>query len=183
MKPILFLSGCAALAVILGAGCKSLSLSDESDSNRILIGAADFTPPQSDIPGQTGSLPANASMQIRVVDQDPQADTASNPAMNSGLYNGQTSGSVRASSLGPQILGEATVPDASALVDYDPIGHSWQIPFKVYYSATDDQLRRGLNLEVRISYDGGVRYSNYNQYSLSLSDAKDKHIVRVERMR
>jgi|SRR6185312_9062625 len=183
MKRILLFSGCAILAALLGSGCGSLSLSDSGDSNRTLVGAADFTPPSGgDVPGAVPGLPRDASMLVRVIDEHPEAAESANP-VNNGLYNGQSSAPIRATALGPQILGEATVPDASSRAAQDPLTGSWQIPFKVPYTATDDQLRRGLNIEVRISYGGGVRYTNFNQYALTTGDTKDTvHVVRVERM-
>ncbi|HVW21396.1 MAG TPA: hypothetical protein VHC86_09285 [Opitutaceae bacterium] len=184
MRRILLLSGCAALAAFLGSGCKDISLSDTGDSNRTLVGAAEFTPASGgDAPGGSRGLPADASMQVRVVDEHPgSADTAPGPAMNGGFYNGQSSAPPRAVSLGPQILGEAVVADAAAAVTQDPLTGSWQVPFKVPYTATDEQLRRGLNIEVRISYGGGVRYTNFNQYALTFGDQTDTHVVRLERM-
>jgi uncharacterized lipoprotein YbaY len=52
--------------------------------------------------------------------------------------------------------------------------------FRVEYRADDDLLRRGLNIEVRVSYGGEVRYYNHNRYAVTFGNATDPHRVGVE---
>ena len=70
----------------------------------------------------------------------------------------------------PLVLGEQTITDPS----------SYPITFKVDYNAEDDLLRRGLNIEVRVSYGGRVRFSNRRGSLLTANDADLPHNVRVE---
>jgi len=71
---------------------------------------------------------------------------------------------------GPETLGEQIVrnPGSSPVV------------FRVEYRAEDDLLRRGLNIEVRISYGGRLRLFNANQYEVGLNDVNDPHAVEAD---
>ena len=69
----------------------------------------------------------------------------------------------------PQVLGSQTLTSPGAA----PIG------FRVVYRAEDALLRRGLNIEARVSFGGKVRYFNMNQYALNLGNAADPHRVTV----
>ena len=53
------------------------------------------------------------------------------------------------------------------------------VPFRIEYSATDAQLRHGLNIEARVSYGGTVRFYNVNGYALTLAKVADPHEVWV----
>lgn len=53
------------------------------------------------------------------------------------------------------------------------------ISFRVEYRAVDDALRRGLNVEARVSYGGRVRYFNLNRYAVTLGNAADSHRINV----
>ncbi len=67
----------------------------------------------------------------------------------------------------PMQLGEQTVshPDAPP------------VPFRIEYTATDAQLRRGLIIEARVSFGGTVRFYNVNGYALTLTKASDPQEV------
>jgi putative lipoprotein len=69
----------------------------------------------------------------------------------------------------PMQLGEQTVnhPDAPP------------VPFRIEYTATDAQLRRGLIIEARVSFGGTVRFYNVNGYAVTLAKAADPHEVWV----
>jgi uncharacterized lipoprotein YbaY len=54
------------------------------------------------------------------------------------------------------------------------------IEFRIEYRAEDDVLRRGLNIEARVSYGGKVRYYNRNGYAVSLGNAADIHRIGVQ---
>jgi uncharacterized lipoprotein YbaY len=56
---------------------------------------------------------------------------------------------------------------------------SGPIEFRVVYRAEDDLLRRGLNVEARVSFAGKVRYANMNQYAVTLGNAMDQHRITV----
>jgi uncharacterized lipoprotein YbaY len=70
----------------------------------------------------------------------------------------------------PNVLGSQTLRDPGSA----PIG------FRVEYRAEDELLRRGLNIEVRISYGGKVRYFNRNRYALTLGNAADELRITVD---
>ena len=69
----------------------------------------------------------------------------------------------------PEVLGSQTFRSAGAA----------PIEFRVLYRAEDDLLRRGLNIEARISIDGKVRYINTNNYAVTLGNAADPHRITV----
>jgi uncharacterized lipoprotein YbaY len=78
---------------------------------------------------------------------------------------------VDASAVGmaPQVLGSQTIKNPGIA----------PIPFKVEYRAEDEVLRRGLNIEVRISIDGKVRYYNQNHHVVTLGNASEAHRINV----
>jgi uncharacterized lipoprotein YbaY len=78
---------------------------------------------------------------------------------------------VDASAVGmpPQVLGSQTISNPGVA----PIG------FRVEFRAEDELLRRGLNIEVRVSYGGKIRFFNRNGYALTLGNAADDHRIRV----
>jgi len=47
------------------------------------------------------------------------------------------------------------------------------------YRAEDEVLRKGLNIEVRVSFGGRVRFFNQNNYAVTLGNATDTHRVSV----
>lgn len=70
----------------------------------------------------------------------------------------------------PNIVGSQTLEDLGA----PPFA------FRVEYRADDNLLRHGLNIEVRVSYGGAVRYYNRNRYAVTLGNAADPHRVTVD---
>ena len=67
-----------------------------------------------------------------------------------------------------RVLGEQTI----TRVDATPV------PFRVEFRADEAVLRRGLNLEARISYGGRLRHYNVNAIGLSLGNI-DRPVVLV----
>jgi len=47
------------------------------------------------------------------------------------------------------------------------------------YRAEDDVLRKGLNIDARVSFGGKVRYYNRNSYVVTLGNAADAHRISV----
>lgn len=74
-----------------------------------------------------------------------------------------------AAGMPPQVLGAQTIRNPGAA----------PVDFRVEYRAEDDMLRRGLNIEVRVSYGGKVRYFNMNKYELTLGNASAPHLIMV----
>jgi len=69
----------------------------------------------------------------------------------------------------PEVLGSQTIRNPRVA----------PIPFRVEYRAEDERLRRGLNIEVRISFGGKVRYFNRNKYAVTLGNAAEAHRITV----
>jgi len=74
-----------------------------------------------------------------------------------------------AAGMPPEVLGSQTIRNPGVA----------PIAFSVEYRAEDERLRRGLNIEVRISYGGKVRYFNRNKYALTLGSAAQAHRITV----
>jgi uncharacterized lipoprotein YbaY len=70
----------------------------------------------------------------------------------------------------PNVVGTQTLSQLGA-PPYD---------FRVEYRADDALLHRGLNIEVRVSYGGKVRFFNRNHYALTFGNATDIHRVNVD---
>jgi uncharacterized lipoprotein YbaY len=69
----------------------------------------------------------------------------------------------------PLVLGEQTIANPQTLpVDY-----------RVEFTAEDELLRLGLNIEVRVSYGNRVQYSNRNGNLVNSSDIVVPHEIRV----
>jgi len=69
----------------------------------------------------------------------------------------------------PMVLGEQTITDPQT----DPI------TFKVEFNAEDDLLRLGLNIEVRVSYNGRVKFENRAGNLVTSNDVDRPHEIRV----
>jgi uncharacterized lipoprotein YbaY len=69
----------------------------------------------------------------------------------------------------PEVLGSQTIKNPGAA----------PISFRVEYRAEDEVLRRGLNVEARVSVGGKVRYYNLNRYVVTLGNASDPHRIYV----
>jgi uncharacterized lipoprotein YbaY len=68
-----------------------------------------------------------------------------------------------------RVLGSQTITDPAA----SPVA------FRIEYLAEDALLRRGLNVEARVSWGGRVRYYNMNGYAVTLGNASDPHRIVV----
>lgn len=68
-----------------------------------------------------------------------------------------------------EVLGEQTIVNPS---------HS-PIPFRIEYRAEDPVLRRGLNIDARISIGGKLAYYTANAHPITASNAKDMHVVEL----
>jgi uncharacterized lipoprotein YbaY len=71
--------------------------------------------------------------------------------------------------MAPQVLGSQTISNPGVA----------PIEFHIEYRAEDEVLRRGLNVEARISYGGKVRFYNVNRYAVTLGNAADPHRITV----
>ncbi len=69
----------------------------------------------------------------------------------------------------PQVLGSQTIKNPGVA----------PVTFRVEYRADDETLRRGLNVEARVSFGGKIRYFNLNRYAVTLGNAADPHRINV----
>ena len=150
----LFLWG--ALAALFAAGCGHLDFSSREDPHRVLTGTVDFS-------GTPVVLPDDALMVIRVVDAVPPSPVTPGPPDPLLRHP------VPPTDMPPEVLGEKTIPRPGAL----------PIPFEVEYRAEEQQLMHGLNVEVRISYGGRVRYANVNHTVIAANDYNQPHTIEV----
>ncbi len=166
MKKTHLFTGCAALAAVLAVGCSHLDFAPPGDPDRVLTGTVSFQ--------QT--LPDDAEILVRVIDRNPPpADVNSmTPPGQMPLLNRPVTATIATST-----------PAAQQELGVQVIKHPGPSPvaYRIEYHAEDETLRRGLNIEVRISYDGRVHLFNSNQYSVTLADVKDPHPVEADPMR
>ena len=144
-------------AGLLLAACSSLETEREGSPERVLNG---FVAPRT-------SLPAGAQVLVRILDTSPR-DTSRNPANELVADRAKPVPTERIVAEWSQTLGAGT---------------SEPVPFHIVYSATDAELRHGLNLEARISYDGGLRHRTINARVLTLASAPYPQTLEVEPVR
>jgi len=144
----------AALAFLLAGGCGHLDLTPEGNPSRVLTGAVELD-------GAT-TLPADSIVVVRVVDPTGLTETAPAQVLGSPSIGQPTA-------LPPKVLGEQVIRNPGQT----------PVPFRIEYEAGDEQLRRGLNIEARISSGGKLRYFNRNSYSITLNSVNDPHTVTV----
>ena len=178
MKNSHLLAGCTALAALFAAGCGHLDLAAPGNPSRVVVGTVVIST----------TLPDDAEIIVRIMDPsspDPDrrrqhephaagADAAPQPA--GGLLNATVT-----TSAPPEQLGEQTIKHP--VVQVDPVSQLHVVPYRVEYQADDDTLRRGVSIEVRISYGGRMQLINTNQYSITLADEKDPHPIEADSMR
>jgi uncharacterized lipoprotein YbaY len=81
-----------------------------------------------------------------------------------------------------RVLDETVIGTPPNVLGAQTLAHLGPPPyaFRVEYRAEDDLLRRGLNIEVRVSYNGRVRFFNRNRYAITYGNAADPHRVHVD---
>jgi uncharacterized lipoprotein YbaY len=158
MKRIPALWGPAAFAICLAAGCSHLDLAPQSDPSRVLTGTVV-------IEGQDGPLPDDAVVLVRVVDTVPPAMIAPQLEQSQTLKRPTPPPDAP-----PAVLGEQTIhhPGTSP------------IPFQVEYQAAEDQLQHGVDVDVRVSFNGHVQYMNLDHYEVGLNDYTEPQTIRVD---
>ena len=145
----------AALVAVFATACSHLDIAPESDPSRTLKGTVAL---RSDL-----VLPPDTIVVVRVIDtenreQPPGAKDL--PVMERAMPMGSSE----------RVLGQQTIKAPTTV----------PIPFQVEYTADDALLRRGLNVDVRISYGGRVQYRTGNAHVVTLSSANFPHELSVE---
>jgi uncharacterized lipoprotein YbaY len=155
-KPALLFLLAAAALVAWTAGCSHIEVTPEGDPHRVLNGTVEF---RADV-----ALPADAVVVVRILDMSgiEQMRLAANKDLPIGDR-------AKPEPL-PQVLAEQTVNGVT--------GNS--VPFHIEYTADDELLRHGLNVDARISYDGKIRFRTANSHVVTLANAEYPHTVWVE---
>jgi uncharacterized lipoprotein YbaY len=137
-----------ALAAVLSAGCASVSLDirPESDPNRVLKGTVNFRSEQ--------PLPPDAEVFVRLVDNSSIERARASAARDNPVQSRAQVAPM------PTILAEQRVP----------IVPGFALPFTLEFTANDDLLRLGVNIEARISFGGAVRYRTVSSQLVTLSN-------------
>ena len=173
MKNSHLLASGSVLASLLLAACGHLDLAAPSDPSRLAVGNVVISNP----------LPEDAEVHVRVMNPHPQVMTAGGavPGQMPLLNQPVTASASAAAPAAPEELGEQVIKHA--VVQVDPVTGQRTVPYRIEYQADDETLRRGLSIEVRISYSGRVQLFNSNQYSITLADVKDSHPIEADQAR
>lgn len=149
-RPWILLVATGILAA--AAGCGHLDLTPESDPERVITGTVNVR--MNLIP------PPDSELVVRIV-QPP--DVTATPTSAAGdLVIGQR--------------GVRTVPERVVAQQVVRAPAAMPAPYRVEFRASDAQLRRGLNIEARISWGGRLRFRNV-EAQLVTSAAADKPVT------
>ena len=153
MNRIGFFVLCAA--VLLSSSCGTIETSATAEVDRVLEGTVNFS----------GSIPAGAEIVVRVVEppsSEPRRAVAGDlPVVAQPIVQrvervlGETKHTVTATTMQP-------------------------LPFRVEYKAHDAVLRRGVNVDVRVTIGGKVRMRTVNGHVLTQRSAAFKQDVAVQ---
>ena len=150
-----FLAGlCVALA-----GCQQLDLTPEGDPQRVVSGNVTI--------GAATLLPAGTEVVVRVVDLSPVERPAAMP--NLGMPVVDRPPPVKTE----RVLGEQVIRSPGVT----------PVPFSVEFNADDAALRRGLTIDVRISFEGRVQYRTLTAHMLTLTSVRFPQEVAVQPVR
>lgn len=152
MKRLAFFS--AVLAALFLSACSGLDLAPESSPDRIINGTVVIRT----------AVPAGAEVTVRLVDLNAR-ETTRNPLSEMTTTAPQPATTER-------IVAEKTFAIGAQTTE--------AIPFQLAYSASEAELRHGLNLEARISHGGKVRHRTINAHVVTLSSAPFPHELTVE---
>lgn len=149
----------AAVLLPVLAGCAQLDLAPEGDPSRVLTGTVVASAP----------LPAGAEVVVRLLDNSsPEAPRVAMGADVVAPERSRMPGIEREVATQEQVLASAV--EAA-------------VPFRIEYQATDAELRRGLTIDVRVSFDGRVRYRTVSSHVVTLASSPYPHEVFVQPIR
>jgi len=140
----------------MGAGCEHINITPEGNPERVLNGVVSLH----------AALPAGTEILVRLLDITPSEKVAMNPGAELPLGNRGRPLPVE------RVLGEYR-RTLDALV-------TESVPFQIEYQADDSQLRHGLNVDVRITFGGRVRYRTINAHVVTLASSPFRHEVEVQ---
>lgn len=146
----------ALAALLVGAGCGAIDLSTGGNPDRVLNGTVNagvVLPAGAEVLVRL-IAPLSTNESIRPQNNDMPVTTRSMPQAAERVLGAQS-----------QTLTVAT---------QDPV------PFRIEYNADDAVLRRGLNVEARISVNGKVRFRTINSHVVTLASSPFKQDVTVQ---
>jgi hypothetical protein len=146
----------ALLAVFLTAGCGTLEVASGSNPERVLNGAI----------SAGAALPAGTEIVVRLLAPPMNNDASRTPTNDIPVIARPTTPHVE------RVLGEQAQTLTAGTID--------PVPFRLAYYADDALLRRGLSLEVRISFGGRLRFRTINAHVVTLTSAQYKQDVSVQ---
>ena len=145
----------ASVIALAWAGCTQLDTTPPGDPDRVLKGAVH----------PAVALPAGAEIVVRLI--EPPGGAPRIGSTNERTMAGPP-GTLRAE----RVLGEFTRVLET--------GTTQPVPFQVEYHADDALLRRGLNLDVRVSFDGKVRLRTVDAHAVTLRSSPFEQEVKVQ---
>jgi uncharacterized lipoprotein YbaY len=158
MKRISFLLA-AGIALAGLTGCGHVDLTPEGDPNRVVTGTVNVR--MNLIP------PSDAVVVVRLVQPPDVANVSSAPM--SDMVIGERGPQARPEN----VVGEQVIHAPAAV----------PVPFRVECQASDALLRRGLNIEARISWGGKVRFRTVESQVVTLATVASPQAVWVEAVR
>lgn len=157
MKRLASIAACALLLVF--AGCGHIDVAPQGDPNRVVTGTVnvrmDLMPPP------------DSEVSVRLV--EPSEITSAPTAAGQGVVIGQQG--TRAQ---PEVVVAEQVIRAPAAMP---------VPFRLEFHADDATLRRGLNIEARISWGGRIRFRTVESQVVTQMSVGQPQTVWVEPVR
>lgn len=149
-----------ALALFFtGAGCQQLDLTPEGDPQRVVTGKVTL--------GDTTLFPPGTEVVVRVVDNSVMERPHGVAGADIPIVDRNRPIPVE------RVLGEQIVRSPGVT----------PVPFRVEFRADDAALRRGLLIDVRISFEGKVRYRTLTAHMLTLTGVRFPQEVAVQPVR
>lgn len=145
----------AFVVTCLLAACNHLDVAAEGNPDRVLNGTV--RPPV--------TLPAGAEIVVQLL--DPSRSLVTNPL--AGDLPVANRAPVPAA---PRHVGEFRQTLAAPAIE--------PVPFRIEYHATDEELRHGFNVDVRVSIGGRVRFRTINAYMITLASSPFPQEVPVQ---
>lgn len=146
----------AVMSLVVLTGCGTIDVTPAGSTTRAVAGTI-----RGDVP-----LPAGAEIVVRVI------ETANRAAASVGAEIPVGDRAPPVPVAAQRVLAEQTQTLAAATNE--------PVPFRIEFEADDATLRRGLNIDARVSTAGRVRFRTVNAHVLTLGSVPFPHEVLVE---
>jgi uncharacterized lipoprotein YbaY len=144
---------------LAGAGCQSLDLTPETDPERVVAGTVSMAADE--------VFPPDAVLVVRVIDSASIERAKPLTGAEPPVVDRNPPTKV------DRVVGEQVIRAPGTK----------PIPFRVEFRADDAAMRRGLNIEARISIAGKVRYRTLSGHLVTLSSVLTPQEIVVEPVR